>query len=309
MASFNAGNFDRDVRGYMAHIQIEKGLAENTVLAYQQELNKLREFLEKRDQDHYSLEEADGMDFAKEQSLRGSSFATQAHAIATMKGFYKFLILEEKLDFNPFSMVSAPKQWLSLPKYLSIQQVEELLAVPDVSTVYGKRDKAILELMYATGLRVSEVAQLESRNVYLEDCFLKVLGKGNKERVVPFGNTAKQYLAEYLEQGRPGLREKAKGKTGAGEIIFLNHMGMKLTRMGLWKIITGYGKKIGVAHILTPHVLRHSFATHLLEKGADLRSIQIMLGHASISTTEIYTHVARARIKGVYDRFHPRSQS
>jgi len=173
---------------------------------------------------------------------------------------------------------------------------------PDQGTPIGKRDKAILELMYATGLRISEAIGLEFENIYLEERFLRVIGKGRKERVIPFGEKAAEFLAAYLSSGRLTLL------AGRGsEVIFLNRNGDRLTRQGLWKVIKGYGKKLGVAHLLTPHTLRHSFATHLLERGADLRSIQLMLGHASISTTEIYTYVAKQRVKQIYDQFHPRS--
>ena len=188
-----------------------------------------------------------------------------------------------------------------LPKYLTMDQVGALLDLPGTGKPMGLRDKAILELMYATGLRISEVTGLKLDNIYLDDSFLRVMGKGGKERVVPFGEKAEQCVKDYMHHGRSKLLKQKQN-----DFVFLNRNGEQLSRQGLWKIIKGYGKKLGISTNLTPHTLRHSFATHLLEKGADLRSIQMMLGHSSISTTEIYTYVAKHRVKKIYDKFHPR---
>jgi integrase/recombinase XerD len=295
--------FDEDLKRYLTYLEIEKGLARNTVLSYEQELHKFGEYLEEKKIDHCALTENDAVEFIKAESIKGNSLATQAHLMSVLKTFYKFLILEEKIDYNPVSNISSPQQWKTLPKYLTIEQVAELLETPDVSKPRGLRDKAILELMYATGLRISELINLKLDNLYMEDSFIRVLGKGNKERVVPFGEEAKKHLSAYLETARPLLLKKNTGDT-----VFLSHLGRKFSRMGLWKVIKGYGMKVGVGSVLTPHVLRHSFATHLLEQGADLRSIQMMLGHSSISTTEIYTYVAKKKVKQIYDQFHPRSK-
>lgn len=294
--------FDLDVKRYKAYIQIEKGLSENTVLAYEQELHKFREYLVQHKLSHYHITDNEAIEFLKEESIKGNSLATQAHLLSTLKNFYKYLILEEKIDFNPLNTIEPPQKWTTLPKYLSIEQVAALLDTPDLKTPIGIRDKAILELMYATGLRISEIVHLKLDHVYLTDGFLRVLGKGKKERVVPFGSLAAQYLSLYLETVRATL---LKNKTS--DLVLVSSRGNPLTRITLWKIIKDYGYQIGVGKILTPHVLRHSFATHLLEKGADLRSIQMMLGHANIATTEIYTHVAKKRVQEVYDQFHPRS--
>ncbi len=299
---FNRQTFESDLNRFLSFIGIEKGLAENTRLSYEQELKKFSSYLEDQRLDHCKISETEAVEFIKSESMKGQSFATQAHLISVLKNFYKYLIGEEKIDYNPISTIASPQQWKTLPKYLTIEQVTELLESPDVTQAFGKRDKAILELMYATGLRISEVSNLKMSNLYMEDNFLRVLGKGNKERVIPFGETAREHLQDYLENSHPKL---LKGKPS--DFVFLNRNGGQLSRIGLWKIIKGYGKKVGVASILTPHVLRHSFATHLLEMGADLRSIQMMLGHASISTTEIYTYVAKKRVKQVYDKYHPRS--
>ncbi len=298
---FNAKEFDADLKQYLAFLEMEKGLAANTTISYDQELRKFGTFLAEKGLTHRSISERDAVDFIKTESLKNISFATQAHLISVLKSFYKFLLGEDKIDFNPLSMIASPKKWKTLPKYLTIDQVADLLASPELITPLGQRDKAILELMYATGLRISEVLHLKLNNLYMEEGFLRVLGKGSKERVVPFGEMAKQYLRQYLEQARPALL-----KNKCSDVMFLNRNGESFTRQGLWKIIKGYGKKIGVASRLSPHVLRHSFATHLLEKGADLRSIQMMLGHSSISTTEIYTYVAKTRVKEIYDKYHPR---
>ncbi|UCH93843.1 MAG: site-specific tyrosine recombinase XerD [Candidatus Aminicenantes bacterium] len=300
---FNAKEFEADLKRYLAFLEIEKGLAANTIISYEQELRKFRTYLETKKLNHYRVSETDALDFIKAESLKNMSFATQAHLISVLKSFYRFLAGEEKIDYNPISLVAAPKKWKTLPKYLTVDQVTELLETPDLTTPIGQRDKAVLELMYAAGLRISEVIHLTLNNLYIEEGFLRVMGKGSKERVVPFGETAKEWLVQYLEKTRPVLL-----KNKLSDVIFLNRSGDPFSRQGLWKVIKGYGKKIGVASQLTPHVLRHSFATHLLERGADLRSIQMMLGHSSISTTEIYTYVAKARVKQIYDKYHPRSK-
>jgi integrase/recombinase XerD len=299
---FNKQAFDSDLDKYLAFIGMEKGLSKNTRLAYEQELKKFRFYLDHQRLDHYKISETDAVEFIKTEAMKGQSFATQAHLISVLRNFYKYLIGEDKIDYNPLSAIDSPQQWKNLPRYLTIEQVTELLETPDLTKTFGKRDKAILELMYATGLRVSEVGGLKIGNLYMDDNFLRVMGKGSKERVIPFGEKAREHLQDYLENSRPKL---LKGKTS--DFVFLNWSGEKLSRIGLWMIIKGYGKKVGVASILTPHVLRHSFATHLLERGADLRSIQMMLGHSSISTTEIYTHIAKKRVKEIYDKYHPRS--
>ncbi len=298
---FNAKDFDSDLKRFLAFLEIEKGLAANTIISYEQELRKFGCFLVEKKLNYTSISETDAVGFIKSESVKDISFATQAHLISVLKSFYKFLLGEEKIDHNPISMIASPKKWQALPKYLTIDQVSELLESPELTTPFGQRDKAILELMYATGLRISELLHLKLNNLYMEEGFLRVRGKGNKERVVPFGETAKEYLVQYLEKARPVLLHDK-----STDVVFLNRSGERFTRQGLWKIIKGYGKKIGAASRLSPHVLRHSFATHLLEKGADLRSIQMMLGHSSISTTEIYTYVAKTRVKQIYDQYHPR---
>ncbi len=295
-------DFAGDFKKYLVFLEMEKGLALNTLLSYEQDLNKFRLFLNDNHLHHLQMTEADLLRFIKKEAVKGNSLSTQAHLISVLKSFYKFLIAEGRIEFNPVNEVAFPKKWKTLPKYLSVDQVFQLLALPDTKKPLGVRDKAMLELMYATGLRISEMVDLQMNNLYLDDDFLRVLGKGNKERVVPVGGQAKKWLKEYLHHSRSML---LKGK--ASEKVFLNRNGGQLTRQGMWKIIKGYGKILGLSSELTPHTLRHSFATHLLEKGADLRSIQMMLGHSSISTTEIYTYLARDKVKSIYKQFHPRS--
>ena len=299
---FDLNKFENNLKKYLVFLQMEKGLADNTLISYKQELEKLKKYLKKRDINHVELSELQAIDFIKSEATKGNSLSTQSHLLSASKSFYKYLISEDKIDYNPISNISFPKKWRVLPKYLTIIQVTELLNLPDMKKTFGKRDKAILELLYATGLRISELSHLKVENLYLNENFIRVLGKGNKERVIPFGEKAKKYLIYYLKNSRSLLL-----KNKNSEFIFLNRNGERISRQGLWKIIKQYGKKIGIHSIITPHILRHSFATHLLEKGADLRSIQMMLGHSSISTTEIYTFVARDKIKKIYDKYHPRS--
>jgi integrase/recombinase XerD len=294
--------FETDVRRYLAFLQMEKGLSENTLISYKQGLEKFASYLQEQEFNHINLSDNQALDFIKEESRKGNSLSSQAHLISVLKSFYKYLLAEDKMDYNPIANIESPKKWKTLPKYLTIDQVDHLLELPDLATPIGQRDKAILELMYASGLRISEVISLKTANLYMDDNFLRVMGKGSKERVIPFGEKAREFVAGYLSTARPLLLKK-----NINDIIFLNHHGKPFTRQGLWKIIKGYARTLGVPTTLTPHTLRHSFATHLLEKGADLRSIQLMLGHANISTTEIYTYVAKNRVKKIYDRYHPRS--
>jgi integrase/recombinase XerD len=300
---FNKNEFETELKRYLTFLQMEKGLAENTLISYKQDLEKFGLYLYEKKLNHIDLPEHQALDFIKTESVKGSSFSTQAHLISVLKSFYKYLIAEDKMDYNPISNIASPKKWKTLPKYLTIDQVSQLLELPDLGKPIGQRDKAILELMYATGLRISEVIHLTFDHVYMEDNFLRVKGKGNKERVVPFGEKAREYLENYLTHARSLLL-----KHHLNDFIFLNRNGEPLSRQGLWKVIKGYARTLGVYSTLTPHTLRHSFATHLLEKGADLRSIQLMLGHSNISTTEIYTYVAKTRVKKIYDQYHPRSR-
>jgi integrase/recombinase XerD len=287
---------------FFLYLEYERGLAANTLISYRQELEKFFIFLDKNGLDPLQVKENDVLGFIRQQGRRGGAVSSQAHLISVLKSYYRFLLKDGCLDGNPLANVALPKKWLMLPSYLSSDDVFRLLDIPDVRSVIGKRDKAIMELMYASGLRISEVVQLQLNDLYLAEGFLRVLGKGGKERIVPFGDTARESLEHYLEHGRPAL---LRGKNPPQ--VFLNYAGAAFTRQGLWKLIKAHGKKAGLSGRLTPHVLRHSFATHMVENGADLRSVQMLLGHSSIATTEIYTHLAKGQVKKVYDQFHPRS--
>jgi integrase/recombinase XerD len=273
------------------------------VISYRQELEKFLSFLTQKKMHYLRISPVNISDFIKAESSRGNALSSQSHLISVLRSFYKFLVLEEKIEANPAAGISFPKRWKVLPKYLTISQVESLLKSPDIQKPRGKRDRAILELMYATGLRISELIHLKLSQLYLEESFARIMGKGNKERIVPIGEKARKCLEIYLNEVRSGL---LKGKSS--DHVFINRLGTSFTRQGMWKLIKEYGNTVGISAHLTPHVLRHSFATHLLEKGADLRSIQMMLGHSSISTTEIYTHLAKDKVKKIYDKFHPRSK-
>lgn len=286
---------------FLFYLEFERGFAANTILSYRQELEKFFDFLNKNHLDYLRLDEKNILDFIRRQGQRNGAVSSQAHLISVLKSFYRYLLQDGLLEFSPLSAVALPKKWLRLPEYLSIEEVLRLLAAPDTKTPIGKRDRAILELMYATGLRVSEVAQLKLGDVYLGEGFLRVFGKGGKERIVPFNDISRDCLREYLEQSRPALVKQA-----GPEQVFVNYNGETFSRQGLWKMIKAHGLRVGLASRLTPHVLRHSFATHLVEKGADLRSVQMLLGHSSITTTEIYTHMAKDQVRKIYDQFHPR---
>jgi integrase/recombinase XerD len=225
-----------------------------------------------------------------------------ARHIATLRSFYGFLAREGEIAKDPTEFLSSPRQWTTLPKYLNRAEVEGLLQAPPADKPTGVRDRAMLELLYATGLRVSELCELELTGVERQVGILRVTGKGNKQRMVPFGEPARIALEGYLADGRPRL---LKGR--ASKYVFVTARGSAMTRQGFWKLLKAYGRQAGIFRGLTPHVVRHSFATHLVEGGADLRSVQIMLGHADISTTQVYTHVARRRLREVLDQHHPRA--
>jgi len=238
------------------------------------------------------------------ESLYGAGLSARSIArhMTTLRNFYSFLSREGEIAADPSEFLTPPKQWSNLPKYLNREEIDRLLAAPDPGKPTGIRDRAMLELLYATGLRVTELCGLEMNNVEKDSGVLRVTGKGNKQRLVPFGESAGEAVAQYLNQGRPGL---LKGR--ASRFLFVTARGGAMTRQGFWKLLGGYGKKVGIFRGLSPHVIRHSFATHLLEGGADLRSLQTMLGHADISTTQIYTHVMRSRLRTIVDEHHPRA--
>lgn len=277
-------------------------MSANTLESYARDLTFLAAFAEKRQTPVESLTRRDLEAFVRELMSSGLSPRSVARAVACVRGFYKFTAAEQKLPENPSDDLRAPRAWPALPKFLSLEEVDRLLEQPDVARPLGLRDKALIEVLYATGLRVSELITLRAGDLNLEEGYLTCIGKGDKQRLVPMGHQSADWVRRYMRDGRPAIVKKKSSPW-----LFVNARGGALSRVGFWKILKGYGIAAGISRDLSPHVLRHSFATHLLERGADLRMIQVMLGHADLSTTQIYTHVLEARLKAVYERFHPRS--
>ena len=292
------------IDGYLTYLRDVRRVSPNTLESYARDLTQLAAFAEGRQREVQTLDRRDLEAFVRSLMASGLSPRSVARSVACVRGFYKFITAEQKLADNPADDLRAPRAWPSLPKFLSIEDVDRLLAQPDTSTPRGLRDKALIELLYATGLRVSELISLRAGDLNLDEGYLTCVGKGDKQRMVPLGQDAATWVTRYIREGRPKLLPK--GRSSAW--LFVNARGGgALSRIGFWKILKDYGKRAGLSIQLSPHLLRHSFATHLLERGADLRMIQVMLGHADLSTTQIYTHVLEARLKAVYDRFHPRS--
>jgi integrase/recombinase XerD len=287
---------------FINYLVVEKGLSGNTVAAYSKDLILYLKSL--RANGIYDISDADMALVLKHMiDLREAGLGPRSRArhLVTLRGFYRFLVREKVLETNPAQMVDLPKAGRKLPGVLKVEEVVRLLETPDTSKPLGVRDAAMLELLYAAGLRVSELIKVGIANINLEACFVRVLGKGSKERVVPIGQAAKKKVDVYLASGRPIL---LKGQPSP--YLFVTRSAMPMTRQGFWKLLKQYALKAGLSHKITPHALRHSFATHLLKRGADLRSVQVMLGHVDISTTQIYTHVAQERLKAVHTRYHPR---
>jgi integrase/recombinase XerD len=294
---------DRELPTYLDHLAVERGLAPASVAAYRSDLQSFGAYLAGRRLDASRVARRDVGRYLTELKGRGVSSRSAARALSAIRGFYAFAGAHLAFRADPTADLDTPKLGLALPKTLAEGEVEALLEAPDASSPLGLRDRAMLELMYASGLRVSEIVGLPRDAADLETGVLRVTGKGSKERLVPFGRSAAGWLVRYLETSRPTL------DTRRSPALFLSVRGRGMTRQRFWQLIERYGRKAGIARRLTPHALRHSFATHLLEHGADLRALQMMLGHADISTTQIYTHVSRSRLRGVYDRFHPRAKS
>ncbi len=285
---------------YLDYLSVERGLAANTIAAYRSDLERLARSMGTRPLER--TREEDLMRALRHMRIAGSSPRSVARWIAAVRGFFSFLQIEGMLKDNPSARLEAPRNWRPLPRTLAAEEVELLLDAPNRGSPRGRRDAAMLELLYATGLRVSELLGLRLGDLQLDAGYLRCWGKGNKERVVPMGEEADAKLQDYLAQARPLL---LRGRRT--EMLFVNHRGGTLTRQGFWKIIKRYGAAAGIRTPLSPHTVRHAFATHLLENGADLRSLQVLLGHADISTTQIYTHVNRERLKRIHEDYHPRA--
>jgi integrase/recombinase XerD len=289
------------IDSYLTYLRDVRRLSSNTVESYARDLAALATFAERRGLAPEALERQDLEAFVRSLRAAGLAPRSVARVVACVRGLFRFVAVELKRDTSPAHDLRAPRGWPALPRFLDLEQVDRLLAQADVSTARGLRDKALIELLYATGLRVSELVSLRIGNLNLEEGYLTCVGKGDKERLVPIGQEAADWVRRYLAKGRAELAERAS------PWLFVNARdGGPLSRVGFWKVLKEYGIKAGISRDLSPHVLRHSFATHLLERGADLRAIQVMLGHADLSTTQIYTHVLEARLRAVYDRYHPR---
>ncbi len=290
------------IEAYLDHLRVERRLAGHTLESYARDLSALAAYAAGAGRTVESLERSALEAFVRQLRGRGLAPRSVARAVAAVRGFFRFLVLDRRLDSSPADDLRPPRAWPALPSFLSIEDVDTLIARPDVSTTLGIRDRAMIELLYATGLRVSELVGVRLADLHLDEHYLTCIGKGSKERLVPIGEQATDWIRKYTARAR---RDLLKGR--ASPRLFLNARGGPLSRVGFWKILKQYALKAGLPRTLSPHVLRHSFATHLLERGADLRAIQLMLGHADLSTTQIYTHVLEARLRTVYDRFHPRS--
>jgi len=289
------------IDAYLDHLRVERRAADHTLESYAHDLVLLERFAAGRDRQAVSLRRQDLEEFVRELMTEGRSPRSVARLVACVRGYYRFLVLDRHLADSPAEDLRAPRAWRSLPKVLTLEEVDSLIAAPDVATPLGVRDRALIELLYATGLRVSELVGLRPADLNLAGGYLTCIGKGSKERLVPIGDQAVEWVNRYQRDARPRLAKK-----GSVARLFLNARGGPLSRVGFWKALKRYAVKAGLRTDLSPHVLRHSFATHLLDRGADLRAIQLMLGHADLSTTQIYTHVLETRLKAIYERFHPR---
>ncbi len=290
------------VESFLNYLIVECGLSENTIKGYKSDLRNFSNYLKNKDIKRFQDLRANMIvNYIEKEKQRGLSENSISRSLVTAKMFYKYMITEGKISRNPMSSISSPKLQKHLPEVLHYKAVEKMLQVPDCNEKLGIRDKAILELMYATGARVSEVASINVSWVSLDYGFIRCQGKGSKQRIVPIGTKAVNSVRRYLQDVRPLL---SKGKDS--ETLFLSRTGKKLRRENIWELVRKYAICAGIKNV-SPHTLRHSFATHLLEGGADLRSVQEMLGHANISTTQIYTHVDRKYLKSVHQKFHPRA--
>lgn len=287
---------------YLDHLRVARRLAPNTLEAYARDLAALARFAASRALRIEQLTRNDLEAFVRALVSSGQSPRSVARTVACVRGFFRFLTVTRVVARNEAEDLRAPRAWPALPTVLGVDQVDALLAAPDTATPRGLRDRALIEVLYATGLRVSELVSLKTNDLNLDGGYLTCTGKGSKQRVVPIGREATRWVGEYLREGRGRLLGRRPSPW-----LFVNaRRGGALSRVGFWKVLKAYGRQVGIARDLTPHVLRHSFATHLLDRGADLRAIQLMLGHADLSTTQIYTHVLESRLKTIYDTCHPR---
>lgn len=288
---------------FLTHVKVEKGLSPNTVAAYRRDLVKFSAFAQKRKLSLAGVKRDDLVDFLAGLYREKLESRTVARELVSLRNFFRFAQVQELIKEDPSLNLESPKVRRTLPGYLRLEDVDRVLNQPDTRTALGLRDRAMLEVLYSTGLRVSELTGLRVTDLDTKVGCIRCIGKGDKERIVPAGRKAVGLVEKYLQEARP----KLLGKNKASAALFVNRNGRPLSRVGVWKILSCYGKRAGLRVALAPHMLRHSFATHLLERGADLRSVQLMLGHSDISTTQIYTHVVEERLKQIYKAHHPRA--
>jgi tyrosine recombinase XerD len=289
---------------YFNYLLIERGVAQNTLEAYSRDLRRFLLFVQEQ-KGLTQLPEVTPeviIEYLTQIKREGLSANSMNRSLAAMRGFYKFLLQEKKIEQTPLANIELAKVWMRLPDTVSKEEMNVILAQPGDQTAFALRDSAMLELLYATGIRVSELINLTMNSINWQVGFVTVMGKGNKERIVPIGKTAYDCVRLYIDKARPQLMQKKRT-----DVLFLNRFGGKFTRQGFWKIVVRYAKKAGMQKKVHPHTFRHSFASHLLEGGADLRIVQVMLGHADISTTQIYTHITRERLREIHHKYHPRS--
>jgi integrase/recombinase XerD len=291
------------ISSFLTHVRVEKGLSTNTVSAYRRDLVKFDEFARKRKLSLEAVSRDDLVDFLAGLYRQKLESKTVARHLVTLRNFFRYAQIQDLISEDPSVNLESPKIRRNLPGYLRLEEVERVLNQPDVKVPIGLRDRAMLEVLYSTGLRVSELIGLRITDLDAKVGCVRCIGKGDKERIVPVGKKALAIVEKYLRDARP----KLLGKVTGNPALFVNRRGASLSRVGVWKILSAYGRLAGMRVALTPHMLRHSFATHLLERGADLRSVQLMLGHADISTTQIYTHVVEERLKQIYKAHHPRA--
>ena len=296
-------SWKQSIKEFKSYLRIERSLSDNTIDSYLRDIQKLANFSEEKDLTELQITKAEVKEFISEINKEGISARSQSRIISGIKAFYKYLILEDYLKVNPTELIESPKIGMKLPDTLSIEEIDSLISAIDLSHPQGERNRAILEVLYSCGLRVSELTSLKLSNIRFKEGYVKVLGKGNKERFAPIGSSAIKFLNIYLNE----IRNHQDIKKGSEDIVFLNRRGNKLTRVMIFTIIKQLAEKIGMKKKISPHTFRHSFATHLIEGGADLRAIQEMLGHESITTTEIYTHLDREYLRAAIMQFHPRA--
>ena len=296
-------SWKQSIKEFKTYLKIERSLSDNTIDSYLRDVQKLANFAQEKNLNELQITKGEVKEFILEINKEGISARSQSRIISGIKAFYKYLILEDYIKVNPTELIESPKIGIKLPDTLSVSEIDDLISAIDLSHPQGERNRAILEVLYSCGLRVSELTNLKLSNIRFKEGYVKVVGKGNKERFAPIGSSAIKYLNIYLNE----IRNHQNIKKGSKDIIFLNRRGNKLTRVMIFTIIKQLAEKIGLKKKISPHTFRHSFATHLIEGGADLRAIQEMLGHESITTTEIYTHLDKEFLRDAIMTFHPRA--